>query len=96
MGRAACRLTPLPLTLTLTPTFWQAHANLANALQQLGAADLALMYYASALRLRPRFTDALANMASAYLQKGAVVQVSERGMPVRRQQCADTLTGGQG
>lgn len=53
----------------------QAHANLANALQQLGRVDLALLYYASALRLKPAFTDALANMATAYLHKGAVAQV---------------------
>lgn len=53
----------------------QAHANLANALQQLGAVDLALVYYSSALRLKPAFTDALNNMATAYLQKGAVAQV---------------------
>ncbi len=53
----------------------QAHANLANALQQLGAVDLALMYYSSALRLKPTFTDALNNMATAHLQKGAVAQV---------------------
>ncbi|PSC71029.1 putative UDP-N-acetylglucosamine-peptide N-acetylglucosaminyltransferase SEC [Micractinium conductrix] len=63
--------------ILLDPGLAEAHANLANALQQLGAADLALMYYASALRLRPRFTDALANMASAYLQKGAVVQAMD-------------------
>jgi tetratricopeptide (TPR) repeat protein len=58
----------------------QAHANLANALQQLGSLDLALMYYQSALRLRPGFTDALTNMAAAYLQKGAVAQVGSAGV----------------
>ena len=59
----------------MSPPLPQAHANLANALQQLGSLDLALMYYQSALRLRPAFTDALNNMATAFLQKGLVLQV---------------------
>lgn len=71
MAPLAC---PNPLLCrSLSPL--QAHANLANALQQLGAVDLALMYYSSALRLKPAFTDALNNMATAHLQKGAVAQV---------------------
>ena len=59
----------------------QAHANLANALQQLGSTDLALLYYQSALRLRPAFTDAINNMAAAYLQKGLVLQVGPQPSP---------------
>jgi tetratricopeptide (TPR) repeat protein len=59
----------------LPPCPLQAHANLANALQQLGSTDLALLYYQSGLRLRPAFPDASNNMAAAYLQKGMVVQV---------------------
>lgn len=66
---------PTLALLPLPPPHDQAHANLANALQQLGAVDLALMYYSSALRLKPTFTDALNNMATAHLQKGAVAQV---------------------
>ena len=66
-----------PLRLSLPPL--QAHANLANALQQLGSLDLALMYYQSALRLRPAFTDAINNMATAFLQKGLVLQVRGAG-----------------
>jgi len=31
--------------LSYCPSFRQAHANLANALQQLGQLDLALLYY---------------------------------------------------
>lgn len=63
--------------ILLDPSLAEAHANLANALQQLGAVDLALMYYSSALRLKPAFTDALNNMATAHLQKGAVAQAME-------------------
>ncbi|KAL4437522.1 hypothetical protein ABPG77_003503 [Micractinium sp. CCAP 211/92] len=63
--------------ILLNPSLAEAHANLANALQQLGAVDLALMYYSSALRLKPTFTDALNNMATAHLQKGAVAQAIE-------------------
>jgi len=48
----------------------EAHANLANALQQLGHLRAAAAYYQAALRLRPTFTDACNNLASVYAQQG--------------------------
>ena len=59
------------------PGLAEAHANLANALQQLGDVDAALVYYQSALRLKPRFTDALNNAASALVAKGLVPAAME-------------------
>ncbi|KAK9832813.1 hypothetical protein WJX81_003940 [Elliptochloris bilobata] len=50
----------------------EAHANLANALQQIGNFDMAVIYYQSALRLKPTFTDAYNNLASALVQQGRV------------------------
>ncbi|KAI8466334.1 MAG: TPR-like protein [Monoraphidium minutum] len=58
--------------ILLDPTLAEAHANLANALQQLGNMDMAIVYYQSALRLKPYFTDAYNNMASALVHKGLI------------------------
>lgn len=44
--------------IMLNPALPEAHANLANALQQTGSLDMALMYYKSALCLKPHFPDA--------------------------------------
>ena len=63
--------------IVLDPTLAEAHANLANALQQLGSTDLAIVYYQSALRLKPTFTDAYNNLASALVQKGMISQAME-------------------
>eukprot|EP01025_Chloroclados_australasicus_P009187 TRINITY_DN13536_c0_g2_i1.p1 TRINITY_DN13536_c0_g2~~TRINITY_DN13536_c0_g2_i1.p1 ORF type:complete len:949 (-),score=123.37 TRINITY_DN13536_c0_g2_i1:1866-4712(-) len=59
------------------PMMAEAHANLANALQQMGNLDMAIIYYQSAIRIRPDFTDAYNNMASALVQKGLIPQAIE-------------------
>lgn len=66
------------------PSMAEAHANLANALQQLGNMDMAIVYYQSALRLKPFFTDAYNNMASALVQKGLIPQAMECYMAALR------------
>uniref|UniRef100_A0A061RFK4 protein O-GlcNAc transferase n=2 Tax=Tetraselmis sp. GSL018 TaxID=582737 RepID=A0A061RFK4_9CHLO len=63
--------------ILLDPTMAEAHANMANALQQSGNLDMAIIYYQSALRLKPTFTDAYNNMAGAFIQKGMLVQAIE-------------------
>lgn len=63
--------------ILLCPTLAEAHTNLANALQQLGATDLAILYYQSALKLKPSFTDAYNNLAAALAAKGLVRQAMD-------------------
>jgi len=63
--------------ILLDPTMPEAHANMANALQQVGSLDMAIIYYQSALRLKPNFADAYNNMASALVQKGMISQAME-------------------
>lgn len=63
--------------ILLDPSMAEAHANMANALQQTGSLDMAIIYYQSALRLKPAFVDAYNNMASAFVQKGYIPQAME-------------------
>jgi protein O-GlcNAc transferase len=69
--------------ILLDPNLAEAHANLANALQQMGNIDMAIVYYLSALRLKPYFTDAYNNMASALVQKGLIPEAMDCYMQVR-------------
>jgi hypothetical protein len=69
--------------ILLDPNLAEAHANLANALQQMGNVDMAIVYYQSALRLKPYFTDAYNNMASALVQKGLIPEAMDCYMQVR-------------
>lgn len=68
--------------ILLDPNLAEAHANLANALQQMGNIDMAIVYYQSALRLKPYFTDAYNNMASALVQKGLIPEAMDCYMQV--------------
>jgi len=68
--------------ILLDPNLAEAHANLANALQQMGNMDMAIVYYQSALRLKPYFTDAYNNMASALVQKGLIPEAMDCYMQV--------------
>jgi protein O-GlcNAc transferase len=76
--RACCRC------ILIDPNLAEAHANLANALQQLGNIDMAIVYYQSALRLKPFFTDAYNNMASALVAKGLIPEAMDCYMQALR------------
>ncbi|CAG9464383.1 unnamed protein product [Pedinophyceae sp. YPF-701] len=77
LGRLSECITCNDRCIMLDPTLAEAYANLANALQQQGSTDLAILYYQNAIRLRPGFTDAYNNLASALIQKGLVANAME-------------------
>ena len=63
--------------ILIDPCCPEAHANLANSLQQLGSLDLALTYYTSAIRLKPDFIDAYVNLGACHMLRGDVVHAAQ-------------------
>ena len=56
--------------LALNPEFAEAYSNLANAVRELGQADVAIEIYKRAIALNPRLVEAMSNLASAYVGLG--------------------------
>lgn len=57
LGNYASCMAANDAAILIDPELPEAHANLANALQQTGSLDWALFYYTSALNLKPHFPD---------------------------------------
>jgi predicted O-linked N-acetylglucosamine transferase (SPINDLY family) len=72
MGRLPEAIALYQRVIALAPTFFEAHANLGNALREAGQIEPAIVSYREALRLRPDLAECHLNLASGLVSIGLV------------------------